>query len=137
MADDAVTRYCEASIANDIDRLLETLAPDIEVVSPLSGRLVFRGHDDVGVLLAGVYRTLRDWRWGNQVGNGDERVVIGRGRIAGLPLDDAMLFELGTDGRIRRIRPHLRPWLGTTAFALILGCKLARYPSIIQRALSG
>jgi hypothetical protein len=37
--DDAVTRYCAASEANDVDALLATLAPDGALVSPLSGHL--------------------------------------------------------------------------------------------------
>jgi hypothetical protein len=135
--DAAVTRYCEASIANDIDGLLDTLGPDAELVSPLSGRMVFRGRDDLRVLLGGVYGALNDWRWGPQAGDGDTRFVIGRGRVAGLPLDDAMVFELGDDGHIRRVRPHLRPWLGTTVFALVLGTKMARHPGVIWRALRG
>lgn len=134
---DAVAEYCSASLARDIDRLMTTLAPDAEVVSPLSGRMVFRGRDDVRALLDGVYSTIGQWSWGPQLGDGPSRLVVGEGRVAGLRLDDAMLFELDRDGLIRRVRPHLRPWLGTTAFALILGPRLATRPGILLRALRG
>ena len=63
------------------------------------------------------------------------RVVIGDGRIGPLTLGDAMVFELAEDGRIRRIRPHLRPWLALTLLALVLGPKLARHPGVLMRAL--
>jgi hypothetical protein len=33
--------------------LVETLAPDAEVISPISGRMVFRGHDDWRALRSG------------------------------------------------------------------------------------
>jgi hypothetical protein len=46
-----------------------------------------------------------------------------------------MVFELDPDGRIRRIRPHLRPWLASTWFALAIGVKVARHPGVIWRAL--
>ena len=49
--DDAIAVYREASEANDLDRLLPVLAPDCEVVSPISGRMVFRGTKDLRVLL--------------------------------------------------------------------------------------
>lgn len=88
---DALDRYLAASSANDIDALMGTLAPDAEVFSPISGRMVFRGHDD--------------------------------------------LRELADDGRIKTIRPHLRPWLALTLFALVLGPKVARHPGIVLRAL--
>jgi hypothetical protein len=47
-----------------------------------------------------------------------------------------MVFDLAEDGRIRRIWPHLRPWLALTLFAVIVGPKLARRPDVIRRALS-
>jgi hypothetical protein len=53
--DDAVAGYRVMSEANDIDGLMETLAPDAELVSPLSGLMVFRGKDDLRVLLGAIY----------------------------------------------------------------------------------
>jgi hypothetical protein len=48
--DDPVQRYLSAFEAGDIDGIMSALAPDVEVVSPISGRMVFRGQDDVRVL---------------------------------------------------------------------------------------
>ena len=52
-----------------------------------------------------------------------------------MKIGDAMLFELADDGRIRRISPHLRPWLALTLFALVLGPKVGRHPGVVRRAL--
>jgi hypothetical protein len=52
-----------------------------------------------------------------------------------LTLADAMVLELAADGRIRRIRPYLRPWLALTLLALMLGPKVARRPGVLLRAL--
>jgi hypothetical protein len=46
-----------------------------------------------------------------------------------------MAFDLDDEGRISRIRPHLRPWLATTLFALLLGPQVARHPRVVWRAL--
>jgi hypothetical protein len=132
---DAVASYRAASEANDLDALMETIAPDAELVSPLSGRMVFRGRDDLRVLLGAVYSTLRDLRWGEEIGDRQARVVIGDCRVGPLRMSDAMAFELAEDGRICRIRPHLRPWLATTLFALLLGPQIARNPGLVRRAL--
>ena len=67
---DAVARYRATSETNDADGLVETLAPNVELVSPISGRMVFRGRDDVGVLLAAVYGSIRELRWREEVGDG-------------------------------------------------------------------
>ena len=134
---DAIGRYRVATEAGDVDGFMEALAPDVEVVSPISGRMVFRGHDDVRVLLSAVYGTLSGLRWTKEVGDGKSRVLVGEARIAGVGMTDAMVFDLGPDGRIRRIGPHLRPWLALTLFALLLGPKVARHPAIVLRALAG
>src|SRR4051794_13227888 len=114
---DAIDVYCAASEAADIDALMETLGPEAEVVSPISGRMVFRGRDDLRILLGAVYDVTRNLHWSRQVGDGDVRVVVGDMRIGPLRLTDAMVFDLDAEGRIRRIRPHLRPWLALTLFA--------------------
>ncbi len=133
--DDAVSRYRVATEAGHVDGFMATLAPEVEVVSPISGRMVFRGHDDVRVLLSAVYGTLSGLRWTKEAGAGEDRVLVGEARVAGVRMTDAMVFELGVDGRIQRISPHLRPWLALTLFALVLGPKVARHPAIVRRAL--
>ncbi|HEV7615453.1 MAG TPA: nuclear transport factor 2 family protein [Solirubrobacterales bacterium] len=134
--DDPLSRYLAATEAGDVDGFMAALAPDVEVVSPISGRMVFRGQDDVRVLLSAVYSTLSGLRWTNTVGDGQSRVAVGEARILGVGMTDAMVFDLGADGRIKRISPHLRPWLALTLFALVLGPKVARHPAIVRRALA-
>jgi len=131
---DAVARYCAASSANDLDGMLATLAPDVELISPLSATAIIRGKDDLRVLLGAIYSSLRGLHWGPPISNGSTVVAVGSSRIAGLRLDDAMIFELGPDGSIVRIRPHLRPWLATTILALVLGVKLAPHYDVMLRA---
>jgi hypothetical protein len=135
--DDAVSRYRTATEAGDVDGFMATLAPDVAVVSPISGCMVFRGQDDVRILLGAVYGTLSDLRWTNTVGDGESQVAVGEARIAGVGMTDAMVFDLAPDGRIQRISPHLRPWLALTLFALLLGPKVARHPALVWRALAG
>lgn len=132
---DSVVAFCEATRANDIDRLVDTLAPDAELVSPLSGRMVFRGRQDLRLLFAAVYGGLRDLTWQEVIGDGATRVAVSQARIAGITITDALVFELDDTGRITRLRPHLRPWLAITVFALLLGPKIARHPAAISRAL--
>jgi hypothetical protein len=134
--DDAVSRYRAATEAGDVDGFMETLTPDVEVVSPLSGRMVFRGADDVRVLLGAVYGSLSGLRWTKTVGDAESCVIVGEARVAGVRMTDAMVLDLAPDGRIRRISPHLRPWLALTLFALVLGPKVAVHPAMIRRALA-
>jgi hypothetical protein len=133
--DDAVARYRAASEANDVEGLLDTLAPDAEVVSPISGRMVFRGREDLRVLLGAVYGGITGLRWHEEVGDGPVRVVVGDAGVGPIQLGDAMVFELAADGRIQRISPHIRPWLALTFLALKLAPTVARHPGLVRRAL--
>jgi hypothetical protein len=132
--EDAVSRYRTASETNDIDGVIASLARDAELVSPLSGRLVFRGKDDLRILLGAVYGDMKGLRWREEVGEGSTRVVLGDGTIGPFKLADAMVCELDNDGRIRRIRPFLRPWLAVTFLALRLVPKMGRHPAVLLRA---
>lgn len=114
---------------------MASLAPGAALVSPVSGRLVFRGHPDLRVLLGAVYGALGQVRWSDELGDGRLRVVLGEATVGPLRLGDAMVLELAEDGQIRRIRPHLRPWVALTLLALKLGPKLARHPGTLRRAI--
>jgi ketosteroid isomerase-like protein len=135
--ENAIATYRAASEANDIEALLGVLAPDVELISPLSGSFVFRGRDDLRVLLGAVYGGMRGLHWTEEVGDGSTRVVLGEGRVGRFKLADAMVCELDGDGRIRRIRPYLRPWLGLTVLALMLGPRIALHPGVLLRAMRG
>ena len=135
--DEAISRYQAASEAGDIDGIMATLAPGIEVVSPISGKMVFRGQDDVRVLFSAVYGTLNGLRWTRTAGEGPNWFALGEAKVAGVRMTDAMVFELAPDGAIRRISPHLRPWLALTIFALVLGPKVGLRPGVVLRALKG
>jgi hypothetical protein len=134
---DAIDRYKEASEAGDIDGIMSAMAPDVAVVSPISGRMVFRGEADARLLFSAVYGTLRQVRWTRSFGEGRDRVALGEARIGPIRMTDAMVFELDEAGRIHRVSPHLRPWLALTLFAILLGPKVARRPGVIWRALRG
>jgi hypothetical protein len=133
--DDAIARYRVATAANDVDGIMETMSPDVELVSPISGRMVFRGAADVRILFTAVYGTLKSLSWRDEVGSGPVRVITGDAKVGPIRMGDAMVLELGEDGRIRRVSPHLRPWLALTLFALILGPKVGRHPGVVLRAL--
>ena len=89
----SIDRYCRASEVNDIDALAGTRSPQVEFVSPLSARMVFRGSDDVAVLLSQVYGALRGLHWSEQFGEGSRRVVIGESRIGPFRIGDAMALQ--------------------------------------------
>ena len=134
-ATDVVDRYLAAAQSNDIDALIETLADDPELISPLSGRMVFRGREDLRVLLGVVYGSLRGASWQAPARDGNRCVVLGESRVGPAHRYDVTVFELADDGRIRRIRPFVRPWLALTIDALVVGPKMALHLDVVWRSL--
>ena len=133
---DAVARFREATEAGDFDALITTLAPDAALTSPVSGRLVFRGHLDLRILLAAAYGSLGRLRWTEHIGEGARRVLLAEAAVGPFRMTEAMVLELAADGRIRRLEPHLRPWLPLTLLAVKLAPRLLRHPGVMRRALS-
>jgi len=132
---DAVATFLDATKARDIDRMVSVLAPDAELRSPLFGNMVFRGRDDLPVLLRAVYGGMSDLVWREVIGEGATRVAVSDARIAGVTITVARVLGLDDGGLIVRSRPHLKPWLAITLFALLLGPKIARHPGVLRRAL--
>src|SRR3978361_550700 len=96
--DDALSRYCAATEAGDVDGFMATMAPDVEVVSPISGRMVFRGEEDIRFLLSAVYGTLGELNWTKIVGDGESRVAVGEARIAGSGMAGAVVCGCASGG---------------------------------------
>jgi hypothetical protein len=131
---DAVAQYEAASAAGDIDALMRTLAPDAELISPLVANLVIRGHKDLRVLMEAVYSTIHDLRWIKRIGDDRGVVMVGEAKVGPLRIGDAVIVDLAADGSIERMRPHLRPWLATTLFALMMVPKMGRHPGLLRRS---
>jgi hypothetical protein len=86
------------------------------------------------VVLEAIYTTVHDLRWRERIGDDHIMVMIGEAKVGPFRIGDAAVIELADDGSIRRIRPHLRPWLGTTYFALRVLPKVARHPGVLRRS---
>lgn len=134
---DAVAGYEAATVAADIDALRRLFAENCELVSPLSGRLVFRGRHDLAILAKVIYSQLHDLRWTDRWIGDTSAVIRAQSKIGRFPLDDLMVLEFDSDARIIRIRPHLRPLVGSLWLFAILLVRMAPHPGVIRRAFRG
>jgi ketosteroid isomerase-like protein len=99
---DTLAEFRAASEGNDLDRFVDTLAPEAELVSPLLAHGVIRGKDDLRLLFAAVYGSLSGVRWTEELRDGNQALMIAKARIGPFGIDDAMIFELDSEGRIKR-----------------------------------
>lgn len=134
--DGPVARFLAAVAAGDLDGVIDTMTENAEMVTPLSNRAVILGRDDLRAVFAAFLPVLsQDLNWRFRVGSADKIVAVADARIGGVHVEDAMLIERDTDGRIRRVTPHVRPWLGLTMSALVMGPRLMKHPGVLRRAM--
>lgn len=133
---DPVSRFLAAVAAGDTDALVATLAADAEMVTPLTSRAIIRGREDLRVVFAAMLPTLSaDLRWRLRLEDAGVAIAVADARLGGVHVEDAMLLETNAAGEIRRITPHVRPWLGLTVSAFVLGPQLLKRPAVMLRAL--
>jgi hypothetical protein len=131
---DAIARYQAASVANDIEAVIATLVRAAELVSPMSGHMVFLGQADLQVPFDAIYGFPRDLRWPEEIRDGSVRVVVGEAHIGPVRLTDrGSSIDLG--GKTECIRPHQRPSVAPTLLALRLLSRVGRHPGVLRRAL--
>lgn len=119
-------RFRRAAEANDIGELLETLAPDVILHSPISDRLSFSGREEIRELLGSVFATISDIRYFADVGDEHTRALFYRAEVNGQPLEEATRIELDDDGQIREITLFFRPLPALATLTSALAPRVAR-----------
>jgi len=132
-------RFRRAEEAYDIEGVLETLAPDVVVRSPITDRVTFQGRDEVRELLRSVFATIDDISYFADVGDARTRALFYRANVNGEPVEEAARIELDDNEQIREIILFFRPLpgLATLTAALVprVARKHGRLRSIIARVL--
>lgn len=125
----------EASRTGDVPLLRSALDDRVEFRAPALARLVFRGSHDVSLVLSTAFGIFDDVTSRAELAEGTTHVVILDCRFAIFALTDALVIEVGDDGLIVSLEPHLRPWPSSTLFILLMATRLCRRPRVLLRAL--
>jgi limonene-1,2-epoxide hydrolase len=130
-----VTRFGEAFEARDLDAIVESLAPDVVINSPISRRVSFRGREEARRLFEIVLDLLGETRYTHELADGDVRVVVLHARLAGRELHEVQLMRLDGEGRVKELTLFMRPLPGITALAAALGPRLTRRKGRLAAAM--
>lgn len=125
-AQDVVARWCRAGEQRDAPAAVACLAPDVELISPLTEQFKFRGPEQVRALLEAAFTAIEDIQFHTRVGDGDIHAVFYRAHLGAQSLEEARLLRLDTAHRIREITLFGRPLPALTGLMAALGPKLAR-----------
>jgi hypothetical protein len=133
-------RFRRAVEAGDVEGVIETLAPDVVLHSPITARFDFNGRDEVRDLLRSVFATIDGIRYFADVGDDRTRALFYRGSVNGEPLEEATRIELDDEGRIKEITLFFRPLPGLATLTAALAPRVARrhgrFRALVARALT-
>jgi ketosteroid isomerase-like protein len=127
-ADQTAAAWRAAIESGDAAAATACLAPDVQVISPLTAEFRFSGPAQVGDMLAAAYEVIKDIRVHTEVGTGDTRALFFYASVAGQPLEEAQLLRFDEAGRIRELTLFGRPLPAGTAVMARIGPKLLRRP---------
>lgn len=125
-ADRTVASMKAAVEAGDIDGFMQTLAPTVQLNSPISMRVSFRGHERMRLLMQAVFSTIEDIRYYEDLGDDRSRALFYRARVGSQPLEEACLIRLDDDAKIIEFTLWIRAMPAITRLAATLGPALAR-----------
>lgn len=123
---DSVSQWCAAGEQGDAGRAARCLAPDVELISPLTEQFRFVGREQVRELLNAAFTAIDNIKFHTRVGDGETQAVFYRAQVGQQVLEEAQLLRLDSTGLIREITLFLRPLPALTGLMSTLGPALAR-----------
>ena len=113
-----------AAAAKDHAGMVAALAPDVTLHSPVSFK-PFEGREAVAVLFTALLEVFEGFRYTDELGDGDTRLLVFRARVGNRDLEGVDLLRLGPDGLIADFTVMVRPLSATIALAEAIGPRLA------------
>lgn len=113
-----------AAESADIALLTETLSEDVVLHSPVLFR-GFEGREIVSQVLTFVEATLEDFRYTDELAEGDTVVLRFRAKVGERELEGIDFIELDDDGKVAELTVFMRPLSALTAFNERMAAHLA------------
>jgi len=102
------------------------LAPDVQMISPLTAAFRFRGPAQVTTVLEAAFEVIDGIRFHTELGDGDTWSLFYHARTGRDALEEAQLLRLDGDGLIREITFFGRPLPALTQVMAGIGPRLLR-----------
>jgi hypothetical protein len=121
-----VTAWRTAGERADVAAAVACLAPDVEVISPLTDQFQFRGPAQVTDMLAAAFEVIHDIRYHTEVGGDGTYALFYRARAGREAVEEAQLLRLDDAGLIRELTFFGRPLPALTTVMQGIGPRLLR-----------
>ena len=125
----AVLPLRAAMEAGDAAAVTDAFAPDAVLRSPLTARLTFTGHEQIGALAQVLVEVFEDLRYTDEAIVGTTGFLAWRARIGGQEIEGVDHLRFGPDGKIREFTAFFRPLPAAAVALRLMGAGLARRKS--------
>jgi hypothetical protein len=114
--------FRDAVEAGDFDGIGGLLADDVVFRSPVAFK-PYEGRPIVHAILRGVGRVFEDFRYVNEIADGDDSVLVFETRIGDVSVNGADFIHVDSDGRIDELTVMVRPLSAAHALADAMGAQ--------------
>lgn len=126
----------------NLEGVMDALAPEIVLRSPITTGFHFAGREQLRSLYEAVFDGLQDFRVSGEIRGGEsERVLLIKGHIGSQPYEEVQLLRLDELGRVCEMTLFFRPLPALPALAQVLSRTLiaprSRPRALVMRLLVG
>ncbi|WP_433721190.1 nuclear transport factor 2 family protein [Actinoplanes sp. CA-051413] len=126
MGNPTITAWRTAGENGDATAAATCLAPEVEMISPLTAQFRFHGPAQVTDVLTSAFEVIHDIRYHTEVGADDTWALFYHGMARREPVEEAQLLRLNGQGLIREITFFGRPLPALTEVMAGIGPRLLR-----------
>src|ERR1700704_4323203 len=121
--------------ARDSAAVVDAFAPDAIFRSPFTGRLTFKGRDQIGALVQVVFDVLDDFHYTDELSGRDSAFLVARARVGGTDIEMVDHIRLDEHGKIRELTVFFRPMPAIAVAMRLIGSGLVRPNSRVRAAV--
>lgn len=115
--------------ARDLTAVVDAFAPNAVIRSPLTGRLTFQGHDQIGAVMGVILDVFKDLRYTDELQGADSAILIASARVGGSDIEIADHLRFDEGGKIRELTVFFRPMPSIAVAMRLIGTALGRRKS--------
>ena len=119
----------------DLRAVADAFAAEAEFHSPLTGKLIFKGREQIAALAGIVLDEFENFRYTDEIMGDEDGFLVGRAKVDGLEIEFVDHLRFGGDGRIAEITVFFRPLPAAAAALRRIGARLGRRTSHARGAV--
>ena len=121
--------------ARNAEAIVDAFAPDAVFHSPLTGKLAFKGREQIAALTNIILDVLTDFRYTDELLGENSGILVSRAKVDGIDIEMVDHIRFGSDGKIQEFTVFMRPLPAATAALRLIGAGLGRRKSLARAAL--